>query len=107
MNLSTHEKIERDFHKQMIRVYRSAQIECNYTATRFVQMVSKDGGLCTAKKLLASPIISHGLTELHLCGRLDISMENLVLQKPWRELFTDAELALAEQRLIKLGFDVS
>ncbi len=35
--------------------------------------------------------------------RLDISMEATVLQDPWRELFTEEELAVARQKLAELG----
>jgi aromatic ring hydroxylase len=44
--------LEQKFHRAMINIYERAKKECNYTATAFIQDVSKIGGLATAKKLL-------------------------------------------------------
>lgn len=52
--------IELDFHKTMLEIYRNAKDECGYNATRFLQMVANDGGLKTAKKLLATREPSDG-----------------------------------------------
>ena len=105
MSATASKKLVQEFHAQMIGVYRSAKIECGYTATRFIQMVDKEGGLLAAKRLLASPNFSYGLEQLAVHRRLDISMENLVLQKPWCELFADEELEVAKKRLVALGFE--
>jgi hypothetical protein len=67
-------------------------------------MVSELGGLQAARTLLRDPGIPEGLSELYLRKRLDISMEALVLEERWQELFTDAERATAEERLRQLGF---
>ena len=96
--------IETAFHKGMLDIYERAKRECNYTATRFLQMVIDDGGLAAAKRLLASDGFSEGLTRLWEEGRLDISMEALVLRDPWRKLFTFEELAVAQRRLNELGY---
>ncbi len=37
-------------------------------------------------------------------GRLDLTVEAVVLQKPWRDLFTAEELATARKRLQDLGY---
>lgn len=96
--------LEIEFHKEMLDVYERAKRECNYTATRFLQMVIDDGGLAAAKRLLASEGFSEGLTRLWEEGRLDISMEAQVLRNPWRQLFTDEELGVARRRLTELGY---
>ncbi len=92
------------FHQKMIEVYERALRECNYKASRFLQLVQEHGGLAAAKMLLASKKHSEGLTRLWEEKRLDISMERLVLQEPWCRLFTDEELAVARKRLKALGF---
>jgi hypothetical protein len=96
--------LEAAFHKEMLDIYERANTECNYVATRFLQMVGRLGGLVAAKQLLASEGFSEGLTRLWEEGRLDISMEALVLQDPWRKLFTVEELEIARQRLTELGY---
>lgn len=92
------------FHQKMIEVYEKAKKECRYNAVRFHQMVQQNGGLATAKKLLASNHYPEGLTRLWELKRLDISMEATVLQEPWRDLFSPVELAIAEKRLKELGY---
>ena len=97
-------KLESAFHDEMLGVYERAKVECRYTATRFIQMVTDHGGLAAAKMLLASPRLSEGLTRLWQERRLDISMEATVLREPWCQLFTAEELAVARKRLNELGY---
>ena len=39
---------ETEFHEAMLDIYKRAQRECRYTPTRFLQMVSEQGGLQAA-----------------------------------------------------------
>jgi len=89
----------------MLDVYEQAKSECNYTATRFRNMVADQGGLATAKSLLGSGGYSDGLTRLWEEKRLDISMEATVLQEPWPALFTEDELSTARTKLKELGYE--
>ncbi len=95
---------ENEFHKEMLKVYQSALTECSYPARRFLQAVNQQGGLKAAKALLASDKYSEGLTKLWEAGRLDISMEALVIKQPWVSLFTEEEIAMANKRLGELGY---
>jgi len=74
------------FFNDMIEIYRRAKEECDYNATRFLQMVSNEGGLKTARKLLATAEPSDGFTELWRNHRLDLTMESLVLKPKYRSL---------------------
>jgi hypothetical protein len=96
--------IELRFHDEMLEIYRRAKVECQYNATFFLQMVSGTGGLQAARTLLAASKLSDGFTALWRCGRLDLTVEALVLKSPWRDLFTHAELAIAQKRLDDLGY---
>jgi hypothetical protein len=100
------EEIERRFHEQMVNIYERAKAECNYNATRFLQMVTELGGLGAAKALLHAPGLSDGFTALWECGCLGLTMEALVLRLPWSDLFTEEELAVARKRLTDLGYNV-
>ena len=93
------------FDEAMRQIYRSALSECRYRATRFLQLVEQRGGVAAAKQLLQSPGHSEGLTKLWELHRLDLSMEALVLRAPWRDIFTDEELAIARRRLQELDYD--
>lgn len=93
-----------EFHEAMLEICRRAKAECRYPAGRFRQMIAEQGGLATARALLEKPVVSEGFTILWEKGRLDISMEAIVLQKRWRPLFTPAELDAARTRLTSVGF---
>ena len=102
--MSAHTPIEVTFHNEMLEIYRNAKEECSYSATRFLQMVANDGGLKTAKLLLATKAPSDGFTKLWECGRLDLTVENLVIQAKYKDLFTAEEIIVAEERLRAYGF---
>jgi hypothetical protein len=91
---------QQEFQTAMIEeVYRAALRKCRYNAKLFIEMVGRDGGLQTARSLLAASAPQYGFTELWERGGLDVTMEHLVLQAQWRTFFSQAELQEAEQRL--------
>jgi len=96
--------IEGRFHREMIAIYKSAKRECGYNPTRFLRMVTERDGLQAAKALLHSNALADGFMELWNRRRLDLTMEALVLRSPWKNLFTDEELATAEKRLRDTGY---
>ena len=92
------------FHAAMLDIYRVAQRDLAYNATRFLQLVESKSGVEAAKQLLAaSP--SEGFATLWEKGRLDLSVEAHILKPEFRDLFTDAERRLAEDRLRQFGYD--
>lgn len=93
-----------EFNSDMLIVYTGAKEECNYNATRYLQMISVHGGLATAKKLLAENKIHDGLTALYKCNRLDLTVEALVLNEKYKSLFTEKELKTARRRLDDLHY---
>ena len=97
--------LEDRFHVAMLKIYDNASAACSgYRPTRFRQLVVEIGGLATAKQLLRGKTPASGFTELFICGRLDLSMEALVLTEPWNQLFSSAELAESKRRLLEVGF---
>ena len=91
--------IEDDFNQAMVEIYKTAVSDCNYRAKAFLSMVIEMGGLQTAKKLLSTTDIQSGLYELFECGRLDLTVETLVAEGSYRELFEPEELRESERRL--------
>jgi hypothetical protein len=76
---------ERQFHKAMVAIYETAKRELGYNATRFLQMLSEQGGLATAKQLLWSEQPSDGFTTLWSHHRLDLTVEAHVLKQEYRD----------------------
>ena len=83
----------------MIGVYEDAKRETGYNATRFIQMVSERGGVATARQLVLATTPSDGFTALWERGRLDLTVEHLILDPAYMDLFTDDERAIAQDRL--------
>jgi len=92
--------IENQFSQAMFEIYRRAKTEAGYTATIFLKMLSERGGLDTAKYLINSSKPSDGYTNLYERGRLDLTVEAMVIENAkWHGLFLPEELAKARKRL--------
>lgn len=92
------------FETAMKSVYRRAKAEAGYDAKAFLGMLSRHGGLETARRLIASPAISDGFAALWERDRLDLVVENVVLKDEFAELFTAEEIETAERRLAEYGY---
>ena len=97
--------LEKQFDEAMMNVYLTAKDECGYKANDFLQMLYRDRGLITAKRLLAVDKHHSGFEKLGELGRLDITVECLVLNPKFRSLFDEEELEQARKRLRKYRFD--
>lgn len=90
--------LELQFHEEMLGIYDEAST-FGYRPTYFRRMVNDHGGVQAAKILLSKDAPSYGFERLWEQGRLDISVETLVLREPWHRLFGEGELREAERRL--------
>jgi hypothetical protein len=98
------DEVERRFHRAMIGIYETAKHELGYNATRFAQMVSEQGGLATARRLLWSDAPSDGFTTLWEHHRLDLTVEDHVLRAEFASLFSDVDREQALTRLKEYGW---
>jgi hypothetical protein len=99
-------ELEKRFHSAMLDIYRRAKSDAGYNASRFLGMVSEQGGYEAARTLLHALKVSDGYTALWERNRLDLTVEALILKPEWRDLFSNAEREIARQRLIEYGYDV-
>lgn len=97
-------ELERRFDAAMMGIYHRALKEANYRATRFHQMLCDHGGLETAQLLLHSNHVSEGYTALWERGKLELTVEALVLEFEWNDLFTEEEREIAKKRLQEYGY---
>jgi len=91
--------LELEFNDRMVDIYDRAKAEAGYTATRFIQMVGERVGLDTARALIDGDAVSSGFTALWEAGRQDLTVEALVLDDRFQELFTTRQRRTAERRL--------
>ena len=101
------DQLEKEFHEAMLEIYRKAKKEASYNAQRFLQMVVDHGGIQTAKMLIHSDTVSDGYTALWERGRLDLTVEAMVIEKQkYHPLFTQEELQVCAKRLKDYNYEV-
>lgn len=88
-----------EFTQEMLALCKRAQSECGYNPTYYRSMLTKYGGIETARRLLRAEGVSDGYATLWRLGRLDLSVESVALDPRWSELFTSEERAIARRRL--------
>lgn len=93
--------LARTFDEAMMQIYLAAKDQAGYNATRFLQMLGEHGGVETARRLL--PYMSDGFTQLWQRNRLDLTVEFLILQPQWHDLFSDDQREIARERLRECG----
>lgn len=96
--------LEAEFSQRMKAVYERGRSEAGYNASYFLSMLSQYGPQETAHKLLASRAISDGFAELWERGRLDLTVEALVVEPKFSDLFSENEIAVAQRRLEQFGY---
>jgi len=100
--------LEEEFQREMIKLYELAKSECNYNATYFLRMVRNRGGVETARHLVLYSGLAKGLKALARCGRIDLTVEALVLREPWTKLFSKDVISTAKikiRTLERLGYN--
>ena len=100
-------KLRAEFHERMVDIYRVSKSEASCTASRFPAMVSEDssGGVVTAKHLIHLEPPSEGYPALYLKGRLDLTVEAVVLgERRWHSLFSADDLEAYRVRLAKVHY---
>ena len=75
-----------------------------YWASYFLRGVRNHGGPDYAHQLLRKEGTTDGFQRLKEEGRLDLTMEALVLKPEYAELFTDDERRVAAHRLAEAGY---
>lgn len=98
--------LSRNFSRDMAGIYERAKRELGYNASYLLRMLSEHGALETARRLVGSGTPSDGFTALWEFGRLDLTVEALILEPQYAELFDDELLDAAVERLRGYGFEV-
>ena len=96
--------LENKFHEEMNNIYFTAKKELKYNAARFIQLVSAEGGVKAAKKLISKSGGTYGFEVLWENKRLDLSVEALVLRPEYEALFTSEERETCKNRLKDFGY---
>jgi hypothetical protein len=100
-------ELQTRFHEAMLEIYRRAKSDAGYNATRFLGMVSEQGGYEAARTLIHASTVSDGYTALWERGHLELTVEALILRPEWHDLFSESERNIARDRLTKYHFDLT
>mgnify|MGYP001274314251 CR=1 FL=1 len=76
-----------------------------YNPNYFLAMLRSNGGYVTVNKLLVNKTPSDGFTKLWEGGRLDLSIEALVLETEWGRFFDEKLLEQAQYKLKQVGYE--
>jgi hypothetical protein len=93
------ETLAAEFHSSLLSYYETAARKCGYREPRFLDMVTSRGAVWAARRVLRTGIFLFGVTELGRCRCHNYSMEALVLDPRFSDLFTEEELTIAQARL--------
>ena len=95
--------LEYELHNEMLHMYKLAGKETGYWGRYFLRSVRNNGGLETARKIIAKRNNSQneqkGFQSLIEAGRPDLSLEALILNPKYATLFNEEELKEARRRL--------
>lgn len=99
------EKLQREFHKDMVNIYSEADKQLGYKAAHFLRMLSEQGGYKTAIKLVSQPKATDGFATLWEYNRLDLSVEVLVCSNKYKDLFDERIRQMCIDRLKEYGYN--
>jgi hypothetical protein len=81
-----------------------AKRDVRFPGTHFVGMLNADGGYKTVQTLLRKKDPSPGFVDLWELGRVDLTVEAIIVQSKWRHYFDKALIDIAEKRLKDIGY---
>jgi hypothetical protein len=88
------------------RVKKAVQemMTLGYKPKAFMAMTFEHGTVDAVKILINSSNVSEGFTRLWELKRLDLSMENIIQEDKWKDLFSNEEKEKAKKRLSEYGY---
>ncbi|RUT84827.1 MULTISPECIES: hypothetical protein [unclassified Mesorhizobium] len=100
---------KKEFHKALVKADREARDLPGYTGHVFRKMIAGHGGW-KAAKLMLQPMsrgkVQDGFVELWMCGGIELTVESIILEPKWYELFTRDDRREAYRRLSSVGCEI-
>ena len=96
--------LEKQFTELLIKNCEEAQKACAYRGIRFIQTIQKFGGVKTAKEIIRKGRLSDEFEVLEKAGLIKLTMEALVVDRRFSELFSDDELNSCYEVLCEYGY---
>ncbi|MDE6260703.1 MAG: hypothetical protein K2M42_07585 [Oscillospiraceae bacterium] len=98
------DSLKLELKKRYISTYQECK-KFGYTPTRFLNMVSsRDDIIMVTRQLIYKDGGTLGFETLRQNGRLDLSVERIILEEKFRDLFIKEDLVTAYNRLEEYGY---
>jgi hypothetical protein len=81
------------------KVYLPSLTKCGIDQQVLLDMISDSGSVAAAKSLLNEQPVQVGFRGLRKLKCLHLTVEHLVIQPKWRQLFSENEIRIAKRRL--------
>lgn len=96
--------LEKKFNDELIKKYEMAQKQCECRLVRFLQNIAKFGGVKTAKEIIRKNRVSDEFETLQKAGLIHLTMEAMVIEAQYADLFTDDEVNYCYDVLCEQGY---
>lgn len=96
--------LEKQFEEALMKNCELAQKQCRCKLTRLLQNIAKFGGVKTAKEILRKRRTSDDFEILQQAGLIHLTMEAMIIDKKYGELFTDDEVNSCYELLCEYGY---
>lgn len=97
-------QLEKEFEKAFLSNCEVAEQQCDCRLTRMTQMVAKFGAVKMAKELIRKERLSDDFEVLEKADLLHLTMEALVIDEKYGDLFTDEEVNACYEVLCEHGY---
>ena len=92
--------------QQRLNIAIKEMISCGYKPQIFITMCLDEGAVNASKNVINSEKVTEGFTKLWNLGKLKLSVENIIQEPEWHELFSDEERKKSKKRLKDYNFEV-
>lgn len=97
--------LAQQFQESLLATCQQAQVQVpRCQLTRLMQTIQQRGGVETVQELCRRGQYSDGFTALEQAGRLDLSLEAVVIQEKFGQLFTDDQVNACYDALVEGGY---
>lgn len=96
-------KLAMELQDEFLRAIREC-IDIGHYPVRFLHMLGDHGPVITAVHFVMTHQDPEGFESLIVSGRMDLSVEAIILQEPYRLLFVPEVLERAEHKLREVGY---
>jgi len=90
-----------DFDKRVQQSIDEMREKYNYSPTVLINMIDKHGTIEAVRRLINSSKTPYGFTKLWELNALDLSLEAIILEEKWKNLFSEEDRKKAKKKLIK------